>query len=83
MAEHSTIEWTDATCETCRWWDKFRPAPPEIDTLGMCCIRAPNRQYAISTTINGRDVKLELSFPPTHRQNWCGEHERRPDADAI
>jgi hypothetical protein len=65
------------TCATCRWWD----ALPEVsEVFGMCCAKMPSGDYRRTVTIEGRRVEIEVSWPPAHRTNWCGEHQKGDDA---
>lgn len=65
---------SERTCATCHWWD----AIPEVDeTFGLCCIRAPQREYRRTLKFGGRSVEFASSLPPIYRNNRCGEHQPR------
>ena len=51
----------NATCETCRWWDK----PPRKDqVLGQCRRRPPVWHQGIARL-----------WPTSMGIDWCGEHQ--------
>lgn len=69
-------------CETCRWWEGpgFREDndagkwqnPRECGyAWGDCRIRAPSSGGA------------DPSFPRSHKDDWCGEHQPKQTVDAT
>lgn len=72
-------------CETCRWWvDKAHMARNEDHFQqdgGECRIRAPSGATVETQSYGPKGQKPNLIstvfyiWPPTHRLDWCGEHQ--------
>lgn len=69
----------NATCETCRWWDK----QAEGHVYANCRRMPPRSAWGVSIQSRGNyqnpDVSVfsrpEAEWPNTGEADWCGEHQ--------
>ena len=76
------------TCETCRWW-RFDTRLNSLGDSGSCLRYAPRpitRLYSEWTddddAAGNLAYSLEVVWPMTFVDNWCGEHAPKEPADA-
>ena len=66
------------TCSTCRWWvfERKRTSRDRktVVTEGRCHRSAPSVVDWIERNVN-------KAWPLTFSEDFCGEHEDKPDAD--
>ena len=65
-------------CENCRFWDK-----DSVRGSIAFCNRYPPQMVVFDAAIGVRGNQQACEVvPETHRDDWCGEWEAKPDGEA-
>jgi hypothetical protein len=77
------------TCASCRFWDRSKTSSEKV---GDCRRRGPQINVELLRLhLPGRKVSWDSlddhvyeasTFPVTHEESWCGEHEH-PGSEAF
>lgn len=70
---------THPGCNSCRFWDE--DIPHDIHQFGFCRRHSPHIRY--DTTSTTTDARGWGHWPLTCWDDWCGEYQEAPHADAT